>query len=511
MFLWLLGVLTLSIIVLLVISFVLKVVLSKRNLSYYEKQGAQIYFDPLLGQVSLFSPKHKENQGKPTNCEHVKKLINNWKGAKVLAANNFVGTSSTLFLYDNDLIKEFLVKEDLFQKEPFTRVIINELGLFYQNGETFNRSKALFMKIFAYDGMDRFAPRICKIIKDSFAEFNEKHQITKDEFKRINLDQLYGPVLERIATLIIFGQDSCQEGSDEWKLCKLNDEFIENGQKLRRHLLFAFFPQISAKLGLVGPINDYKVIQKHEEELLDKIIRKKKASPEAYDDCVIDRIIAHNLECERTGNKADIMTLTEIMGNYNLFHVAATDTAQNSTKMSICHQTIYPANRKLVEEITKEIYDADGLTTTEVIDKNEKSAYWLKETLRLHSPAARIAMRFAVKDVSLGKFTVKKGDAVAVLLAALNFDESAFSEADSFKTDRFSKENEKTLPRYQYLPFSVGKRACLGRHLGELILKLLVTQFSRTYDFTKPEDIQYKQVTGLTNMMENPFVMVKLK
>ena len=120
-------------------------------------------------------------------------------------------------------------------------------------------------------------------------------------------------------------------------------------------------------------------------------------------------------------------------------------------------------------------------------------------------------MRVALNDVSLGKFNVRKGDSVALLLTALLFDESVFPDFDNFKLDRFNKESEKELPRYQYIPFSVGKRVCLGRHLGELMVKLLVTQFVRSYDFTKPADIQYKQVTLVTNNMVNPIVLAKLK
>ena len=511
MFLWLLGVFTFCIIGIAVVTFLVKTAISKRNLSFYEQQGAQIYFDPILGQISLFSPKHKYNKDKPNSLELVKKLVNSWKGKKVIAANNFVGTKSTLLLYDSDLIKEFLLKEDQFEKTPFTKAGYDALGLFFQNGEKFNRSKGLFMKIFAYDGMEKLAPKICKIINSTFDEYNKAHKVTKSDFKRIDLNEMYAPIFQKIANFIIFGGDSYSDDSDEVTLSKLNHEFGLATAGLRRNLLFTFMPDLALKLGLVGSVNRMKVIQRQQEDLLFGIIEKRKRSPEHLGDCVIDRIIKHNLECEKTGNTADILNKTEIMGNYNLFHLAASDTSQNTTKTSICFQATHETIKKYVEEIAKEIYDSDGLTTTEIVDNNQKLTLWLKETLRVHNPAPRMNMRVALNDVSLGKFNVRKGDSVALLLTALLFDESVFPDFDNFKLDRFNKESEKELPRYQYIPFSVGKRVCLGRHLGELMVKLLVTQFVRSYDFTKPADIQYKQVTLVTNNMVNPIVLAKLK
>ena len=106
---------------------------------------------------------------------------------------------------------------------------------------------------------------------------------------------------------------------------------------------------------------------------------------------------------------------------------------------------------------------------------------------------------------------IRKGDIITVTLAGMFSMEKIFPDANTFKIDRFSKENEKNIPRYQYIPFYIGKRVCLGRHLGELMVKLLVSQFCRNYEFKRPEGVEYYILNMLLNGIENPEVEVRLK
>jgi cytochrome P450 len=100
----------------------------------------------------------------------------------------------------------------------------------------------------------------------------------------------------------------------------------------------------------------------------------------------------------------------------------------------------------------------------------------LKETMRLYPPAYMVG-RQAERDVALGPVTVRRGATVFVNIYAMHRRADCFAEPDAFRPERFSVENEKTLPRGAYLPFGGGPRICIGNHFalmeGQLLLAAL--------------------------------------
>ena len=100
----------------------------------------------------------------------------------------------------------------------------------------------------------------------------------------------------------------------------------------------------------------------------------------------------------------------------------------------------------------------------------------LKETMRLYPPAYMVG-RQAEREVALGPVTLRRGDTVFVNIYAMHRRADCFAEPDAFRPERFSAENEKTLPRGAYLPFGGGPRICIGNHFalmeGQLLLAAL--------------------------------------
>ena len=137
---------------------------------------------------------------------------------------------------------------------------------------------------------------------------------------------------------------------------------------------------------------------------------------------------------------------------------------------------------------------------------------WFKEALRLNSPAAGIFNRVALQDVKIKDITIRKGDIVSWQFGGLLFDDKYFPDHNNFKIDRFSDENKKQIPQFSYIPFSIGKRTCAGRYMGELTTKLLVLSLCRQFDIARPSDIAgYYNEYKILNTMEVTDVLVKLR
>ena len=71
-------------------------------------------------------------------------------------------------------------------------------------------------------------------------------------------------------------------------------------------------------------------------------------------------------------------------------------------------------------------------------------------------------------------------------------------------------EKEKALPRYQNVPFGVGRRSCMGRFLVQLMVRAIITQLCRRFDVQKPQDItEYYRYSQIFTTVENPIVLIK--
>jgi pimeloyl-[acyl-carrier protein] synthase len=84
----------------------------------------------------------------------------------------------------------------------------------------------------------------------------------------------------------------------------------------------------------------------------------------------------------------------------------------------------------------------------------------VEEGLRFNSPTQAPNPLTAIEDISLRGKTIRKGDALTVILASANRDPDAFPDPDRFDLAR---------PLSHHLAFSTGPHACLGTILARML------------------------------------------
>lgn len=122
----------------------------------------------------------------------------------------------------------------------------------------------------------------------------------------------------------------------------------------------------------------------------------------------------------------------------------------------------------------------------------------LNESLRLWPTAPGYAVEPVEDTVIGGKYAVRKGESLQVLIPALHRDRAWGDNVELFDPDRFSPEQEETRPVHLFKPFGNGERACIGRqfalHEATLVLALVVHRY-RLIDHT---NYQLKIKSSLT-------------
>lgn len=105
-----------------------------------------------------------------------------------------------------------------------------------------------------------------------------------------------------------------------------------------------------------------------------------------------------------------------------------------------------------------------GLPPAQLFADAETTERTVEETLRICAPV-HIFTRWALEDVEFDGVTFKRGDQVAMILAAANLDPAKFSEPLSFKPDRKEAPN---------LSFGAGIHFCIGAPLARLELNVVL-------------------------------------
>ena len=86
----------------------------------------------------------------------------------------------------------------------------------------------------------------------------------------------------------------------------------------------------------------------------------------------------------------------------------------------------------------------------------------IKETMRIYPPMP-ITIRRSLKDGTLGRYRVRKGDIILVGTLAAQRDTRYWGpEPDRFDPEHFAMEKVIGRPRHAFIPFSIGKRQCMA-------------------------------------------------
>ena len=120
----------------------------------------------------------------------------------------------------------------------------------------------------------------------------------------------------------------------------------------------------------------------------------------------------------------------------------------------------------------------------------------ISETLRIQ-PIVTDVLRVCREPFTVGnKWTVPKGEVIAVMMVSIMKDARFFPEPEQFRPERFL---ESKFSLSEFMPFGGGARRCLGAAFAEAELALSVAELALTCDIEldsqEPERAQRKNVT----------------
>jgi cytochrome P450/NADPH-cytochrome P450 reductase len=105
----------------------------------------------------------------------------------------------------------------------------------------------------------------------------------------------------------------------------------------------------------------------------------------------------------------------------------------------------------------------------------------IKETMRIYPPMP-VTIRRSVKDGTLGRYRIRKGDIILVGTLAAQRDPRYWGpDPGRFDPDQFGAEKVVDRPRHAFIPFSIGKRQCMAQEVTFMMLRVVLFEIYKNY------------------------------
>jgi hypothetical protein len=196
--------------------------------------------------------------------------------------------------------------------------------------------------------------------------------------------------------------------------------------------------------------------------------------------------------------------------------VAGTETISNTLQWAIIYVAYF---QECQSTIHREIDDRIGREKLPTEEDRFKLTYveaFLNETMRFHCAGPIMIPRSTTVKTKFLDYTLPENTFVLVNMWSTMRDKAYWTDPDSFKPERFLDPNGKLdLCNPAMMPFSVGKRACIGESLARSQLFLVFASLLQKFQFSFQSDNVLKNskiLDGIAGMaLTPPNVPMKMK
>ncbi|XP_035295683.1 cytochrome P450 2J3 isoform X1 [Cricetulus griseus] len=166
---------------------------------------------------------------------------------------------------------------------------------------------------------------------------------------------------------------------------------------------------------------------------------------------------------------------------------AGTETTSTTLRWALLCMALYP---EVQEKVQAEIDRVIGQGRQPILADRESMPYTnavIHEVQRIGNIIPFNVPREGTGDTKLAGFDLPKGIMILTNLTALHRDPKEWATPDIFNPEHFL-ENGQFKKRESFLPFSMGKRACLGEQLARSELFIFFTALVQKFTFKPPAD-----------------------
>jgi cytochrome P450 len=229
------------------------------------------------------------------------------------------------------------------------------------------------------------------------------------------------------------------------------------------------------------------------DKLMYGLIEQRRA---AKDDAPRTDLLERLVTAVDTEGKGETLTIREVRDQLVTLFLAGHETTAHTLTWAFYALAKTPdVEKRLHEEIDRvldgrppQVADLEKLPYVEQV---------VNETLRMYPPVYGIGRR-ASEDVSIGEFHVPRGSEVMLWVYLTHHDPRFFPNPERFEPERFARDRIASIPKFAFVPFGGGPRACIGKSFAMLEARLLLATIAQRYRLTLPKNARVEVAPRIT-------------
>ncbi|XP_077390414.1 cytochrome P450 2J2-like [Festucalex cinctus] len=389
------------------------------------------------------------------------------------------GSERMVFVSGYRMAKEALVNQlDSFVDRPVVPLfdgVFKGLGVVLSNGYPWKKHRKFTISHLRYFGegqrsLENYIRVECGFLCEAFKE---------EQGKPFNPHYTLTNAVGNVIYSVLFGHRFEYSDGNIRKFLELDNEAILlAGSPVAQ--LYNAFPSLFKYLP--GPHQTVLANYDQIERFLEEEVRKHQEqwNPEQPRD-FIDAYLAE-IEKLKGDPEAGFKIESLVVSTLDLME-AGTETSATTLRWALVYMMHYPDIQKKVQA---EIDNVMGQSRLPALADRPNMPYTeavIYETQRVGNIVPLGFPKMASKEATLGRYIIPKGTAIVTNLASVLFDEDEWETPDKFNPQHFLDSEGHFRRRDAFLPFSAGKRACLGEQLARMELFLFFTALLQRFTF----------------------------
>ncbi|XP_068449008.1 cytochrome P450 2J2-like [Clinocottus analis] len=410
-----------------------------------------------------------------------------------------LGGEKMVFVSGYKMVKEAIVTQaDNFVDRPNSaianRIYLGDTGgLFMSNGETWKRQRRFALSTLRNFGLGKrsMEQSICEEIR------HLQEEIEKEKGGPFNPAILFNNAVSNIICQLVMGKRfDYSDHNFQIMLKYLSEAILLEGSVWGT--MYEAFPGVMKHLP--GPHNkmfsDYDAIldfisqevESHKKDL-------DHSDPRDYIDAFIIEMENHQ------GSDLGFTEFNLALCSVDMF-IAGTETTSTTLLWALVFLIKSP---DIQDKVQAEIDKVIGQTRLPTMEDRPNMPYTdavIHEIQRMGNIVPLNGLRIAAKDTTLGGYFIPKGTSLMPNLTSVLFDKTEWETPDTFNPGHFLDAEGKFVKREAFLPFSAGKRVCLGEGLAKMELFLFLVGLLQRFSFSVPDGVELSTegVVGVTHV-----------
>uniref|UniRef100_A0A8C2XKB0 Cytochrome P450 n=1 Tax=Cyclopterus lumpus TaxID=8103 RepID=A0A8C2XKB0_CYCLU len=210
-----------------------------------------------------------------------------------------------------------------------------------------------------------------------------------------------------------------------------------------------------------------------------------------YIDCYLSEIQMSKGQADDTFDEENLVVCV-----FDLF-LAGSETTSTTLRWAFLYMVKYPEIQgKRQMQIDTNIPPVDKICGDRQSGWNVQTAVHgrsyavIHEIQRMSNIVPLSLPHVTTRDIRLGGYTIPKGVTIIPNLTSVLFDKNEWETPDAFNPGHFLNPEGKFVKRAAFIPFSAGKRACLGENLARIELFLFFTSLMQHFTFSMPAGVK---------------------